>query len=430
MEPSEHSDECGLFERIQMPSTSTMIRKLSWIPRVPRAETELSDLNEELSGFLMVLGNDHRVRCLTRNRKQRPTQKKTSTDQSVDDSCTGVCWKCLFTLGMGTCTDPFVSNFESHRSSMTVTDGIPHHAFPADSLKCSSSVALIDVHGNVHVISLIAAIEHFNKSGGLLERRRLRLLLREFGHFPEKYRVTSCLAFWSPLFGETDWLPLFVFPFVKLFQSNVMHAFEVVATVLMNWCATWFEYFPNPPINILCMIENLLAHADPELYNHFVRNEITTEIYAWPLLQSAFSEIFTENEWLILWDTILCHPPGLFLALVVAYAVCARSPLLLVRDTDAFEILYSAPPDLQPDRLLASLIRMDGTRERSCQGSETKTIQFCPLTTPQYPIVTRYPKFIVDFHIRERERIREEEKEATVEDMRRRTQLLSNEEEN
>lgn len=49
------------------------------------------------------------------------------------------------------------------------------------------------------------------------------------GHF---FRVCSCLAFWSPLFGETDWLPLFIFPFVKLFQSNMMHAFEVVATVL------------------------------------------------------------------------------------------------------------------------------------------------------------------------------------------------------
>ncbi|KAF7253111.1 hypothetical protein EG68_08559, partial [Paragonimus skrjabini miyazakii] len=118
-------------------------------------------------------------------------------------------------------------------------------------------------------------------TGGLLDRRRLRLLLKEFGHFPEKYRlfiwrsvlqlpyntqafavliqkgnhpayenlparypirgrklmrvlqrVCSALAFWSPLFGELDWLPLFVFPFVKLFQNNLLYAFEVVATVL------------------------------------------------------------------------------------------------------------------------------------------------------------------------------------------------------
>ncbi|KAA0185733.1 TBC1 domain family member 31, partial [Fasciolopsis buskii] len=45
----------------------------------------------------------------------------------------------------------------------------------------------------------------------------------------------------------------------------------------VNWCFTWFEYFPNPPINVLCMVENLLAYTDPDLYNHFVRYDVTTE---------------------------------------------------------------------------------------------------------------------------------------------------------
>ncbi|THD23585.1 TBC1 domain family member 31 [Fasciola hepatica] len=581
----EHSDlsRCcsapHVFERIQLPNSSTMIRKLAWIPGVFQSENNKSPKSDdsdeaeekmELSGYLIVLGNDHRLRCLVRARKQSSLSKNSTSGKAGGDGPQfNMTWKCLFTLGMGTCEDPLISSFELPDSIQSGSHDL-HRGRTVDFQNGDYPMALISVNGHVLVISLTAAMENFKKSvppvvkvednaqqktentgytrnrdssksesktprrhrfvpsptmrltgdkgtangantdqcfkdptGGLLERRRLRLLLKEFGHFPEKYRlfiwravlqlpnntqafsvllgkgvhpayellpmqypirdqklmrvfqkVCSCLAFWSPLFGETDWLPQFIFPFVKLFLNNVMHAFEAVATVLMNWCFTWFEYFPNPPINVLCMVENLLAHNDPDLYHHFVRYQITTEIYAWPLLQTAFSEVFTQNEWLVLWDTILCHPPGVLLAMVVAYAVCARGPLLLVRDVEKFEmyfhgqsstsvsavirrahqIIASTPPELQPDQLLATLIHADCNTSK-IERTPPKSAYFCPLTAPQYPIVTRYPKFIVDFHIRERERIREEEKEylrqrATVEDMRRRTEIMANEEEN
>ncbi|KAG9328169.1 hypothetical protein JZ751_016159 [Albula glossodonta] len=58
-------------------------------------------------------------------------------------------------------------------------------------------------------------------------------------------RVLSAMAYWSAIFGETDYLPLVAFPFVKLFQNNPLICFEVVATVTVNWCQHWFEYFPN-----------------------------------------------------------------------------------------------------------------------------------------------------------------------------------------
>ncbi|KAA0185731.1 TBC1 domain family member 31 [Fasciolopsis buskii] len=101
----------------------------------------------------------------------------------------------------------------------------------------------------------------------------------------------------------------------------------------------------------------------------------------------------------------------------------------------AHQIIASTPPELQPDRLLATLTHVDGNVEKIDAYPVRSSACFYPLTTPHYPIVTRYPKFIVDFHIRERERIREEEKEylrqrATLEDMRRRTEILANEEEN
>lgn len=92
---------------------------------------------------------------------------------------------------------------------------------------------------------------------------------------------------------------MLAFPFVKLFQNNQLLAFEMVATLLSecsfspsptppsvmndallpaNWCCHWFEYFPNPPINQLGMVENLLAHHDKALLAHFVRHNVTSQV--------------------------------------------------------------------------------------------------------------------------------------------------------
>lgn len=46
------------------------------------------------------------------------------------------------------------------------------------------------------------------------------------------HRVLSALAHWSAIFGETEYLPLLAFPFVKLFQNNPLVCFEVTATVI------------------------------------------------------------------------------------------------------------------------------------------------------------------------------------------------------
>lgn len=46
------------------------------------------------------------------------------------------------------------------------------------------------------------------------------------------YRTLSALAHWSAIFGETPYIPLLAFPFVKLFQNNQLICFEVVATVV------------------------------------------------------------------------------------------------------------------------------------------------------------------------------------------------------
>ena len=54
-----------------------------------------------------------------------------------------------------------------------------------------------------------------------------------------------------------------------------------------NWCQHWFEFFPNPPVNILGMVENLLVHHDKRIMQHFVSCNVTSQVS--PLLKGVLN---------------------------------------------------------------------------------------------------------------------------------------------
>ncbi|XP_026310378.1 TBC1 domain family member 31 isoform X11 [Piliocolobus tephrosceles] len=164
-------------------------------------------------------------------------------------------------------------------------------------------------------------------------------------------RTLSALAHWSVIFSDTPYLPLLAFPFVKLFQNNQLICFEVIATLIINWCQHWFEYFPNPPINILSMIENVLAFHDKELLQHFIDHDITSQLYAWPLLETVFSEVLTREEWLKLFDNIFSNHPSFLLMTVVAYNMCSRVPLLNCNLKDDFETVEDMQAEVDQQRV-------------------------------------------------------------------------------
>ncbi|KAL5021911.1 hypothetical protein ScPMuIL_001066 [Solemya velum] len=223
-------------------------------------------------------------------------------------------------------------------------------------------------------------------------------------------RILSVLANWSPIFGETQYLPVMSFPFVKLFQNNHLVCFEIIATILANWSQHWFEYFPNPPINILSLVENVLAYHDNRLLQHFVKYNVTSQIYAWPLLETLFSEVLTKDEWLCLWDNVFSNHPSFLLMVVVAYAVCARGPLMQCVEIDDFKYFFHHQNAVDVKQVIKEAYRIfEGTPEDIHPRKNME--YFKPLTKGQYPVFNKYPKFIVDYQIQERQRIRNEELE-------------------
>ena len=49
------------------------------------------------------------------------------------------------------------------------------------------------------------------------------------------FRCLSCLTYWAPFLKNVCFLPQFIFPFVKLFQSNFLLSFEISATIICKF---------------------------------------------------------------------------------------------------------------------------------------------------------------------------------------------------
>ncbi|XP_073233564.1 TBC1 domain family member 31-like [Porites lutea] len=223
-------------------------------------------------------------------------------------------------------------------------------------------------------------------------------------------RTLSALAHWSSIFGEVDYLALLSFPFVKLFQNNQLICFEMIATILTNWCQHWFEFFPNPPVNILGMVENLLVHHDKRIMQHFVSCNVTSQIYAWPLLQTLLSEVLTKDEWLRAWDNIFSNHPSFLLFVVVAYVIVSRKVLLQCSRGEDFEYFFHNRNAVEVGTVIREAYRLQ--ESTPAEVNPKRMLEpFTPLTKGQYPIFNKYPKFIVDYQVQERERIRQEELE-------------------
>ncbi|NXL25648.1 TBC31 protein, partial [Setophaga kirtlandii] len=296
-----------------------------------------------------------------------------------------------------------------------------------------------------------------NELPGGLNKKRLQALLKGFGEYPAKYRMfvwrsllqlpenhlafsslidrgihsafvniqkeypiksgkllrvlqrtLSALAHWSAIFAETPYMPLLAFPFVKLFQNNQLICFEVVATVVVNFCQHWFEYFPNPPINVLGMMENVLAHHDKELLQHLIKYNVTSQVYAWPLLETLLSEVLTREEWLKAFDNIFSNHPSYFLMIVIAYVICSRAPLLHCNQAADFEYFFHHRNNVDINVVIKEAYHLMETTPLDIHPQQMLD-DFTPLTKGQYPVFNKYPMFIVNYQAQKWEKIRQDE---------------------
>ncbi|KDO19862.1 hypothetical protein SPRG_14892 [Saprolegnia parasitica CBS 223.65] len=246
--------------------------------------------------------------------------------------------------------------------------------------------------------------------------------------FRRLQRVLSAVAHWCPAFGEVEYLPAFVFPFVKVCENNDVMAFEVVVSLLLFDGVDFLRRYPYPPLHLLRLVEKELERRDPQLYLHFVSHHIQADVYGWSLVNTAFSTVLQRRDWLYLWDHLLTpgfQDAGRLWAAVLAFLQLSRHVLLDCTSSTAILAYFEQQQTLDMRQFVDWMRQMSFPLPRTNEDDKA----FVPLQKGSYPRFQHYPHFVVDYQIQERNRIAREEddlaaKQALVAQLQAQTKAL------
>lgn len=223
-------------------------------------------------------------------------------------------------------------------------------------------------------------------------------------------KIISCLAHWTVVFGYVSYLPKFVFPFLKMCRGDLLLCFELVATLLSNQCQLWFEFAPsNIPYNYLCLVENVLMEGDRKLYRFYKSKNVTAKSYALPLMESAFSEVLDERQWLQLWDHVVSNEPFFMVFLIVAYNIELRATVMRYESVESIERVFVEQNYVNMKKLIA---KAHSLMDKCPVGDHPKRYMkpFVPLARGAYQKFENYPKNVSDMKVNAIDGLREEQK--------------------
>ena len=196
-------------------------------------------------------------------------------------------------------------------------------------------------------------------------------------------RLISTLAYWHPPLAECDWLPALIFPFLQAIGRDSLVVFEIMVTIINNWCQEWLHFVPNPPITALSRIERIAKRFG---------GEGPLQV-AWPALRSFFGEVATTEACLILIDNILASRIVFVEYLVASYC------LLKNKRIDILNVKH----------VIARAKRM----MKKDEDDNLNKAVFTPLSKGFYPVMPIIEK-TTNWKEKELARIREEAEAAKV----------------
>ncbi|CAM9779583.1 unnamed protein product [Chrysoparadoxa australica] len=307
--------------------------------------------------------------------------------------------------------------------------------FPKD-LRLTAWRSLLGLPRNAQAFARLVAkgthpaYRHLNKRYPLCNRKLMVKLTA----------ACSALAHWSEVMAKASHVPTVVFPFVALFGSDDLGAFEAAMTVLLHWGSHWLVTFPQPPIPTMSMVRAMVKQRNPSLVRHLDALRLGPETYAWGVLRSLFTEVLSGEDWQVLMDHTVAAADDVFFltAAAAALVLLNRRGLLAAASHDEAEAMFHSQ---QPGRVeelvaLARTIREEPSGVDGCGRASVmeeiaaieaavhsvlgsiKVGTRCALPVGEYPCFDGLPQLLENYQIRERERIAAEvEQEQLREDL-------------
>lgn len=160
---------------------------------------------------------------------------------------------------------------------------------------------------------------------------------------------------------------------------------------MLNHGQLWFEFAPLAPINYLGMMENILANFEPVLMQFYKANLVTASVYGWLLVQSAFTEVLDDLQWLQLWDNVISQPPEFLLFCVVAYNVLLKSSIMRLESNADIENFFEEQNTLNVLRIITKAEELMKLCPTALLPRNFMT-SMMPLHSTHYQKLTNYPK--------------------------------------
>lgn len=288
--------------------------------------------------------------------------------------------------------------------------------------------------------------------------------------FRRLQRVCSAIAHWSPIFGEVDYLVQLLFPFIIMFGSDELAAFETTLTILLYWGYSWQVTYPHPPLHVTDVMDQLLELHDNTLYRHLYKLEAPPGFMCWRMISTIYTEVLSRDVWCALMDFLFSNIDeySYFFLSAIAIIKILRGSILTCQHSRHVASYIRLPQTVDahvlikhikhlrkntPDHLLltqdsgqasrqlsiqemggvsnetqSKSVEMSNTRD-SISGSEGKPV--FPLPRGRYPAYDGYPPYLVDWQLKERSLAlsmqRElQSRETALEELENRMEQVSN----
>lgn len=132
------------------------------------------------------------------------------------------------------------------------------------------------------------------------------------------------------------------------------------------------------------------------------------KIYGWSLLETIFSEVFSKDEWLVLFDNLFSKHPGFLLYLAAAYSICNRTALIQIKDIEDAKFFFRHRNPVSVQHLINETIKMQNSTPSDINPCKLLK-PFEPLSKGTYPVFNKQPRFIADYQMIEKTKILKQE---------------------
>lgn len=203
----------------------------------------------------------------------------------------------------------------------------------------------------------------------------------------------SIFAWHLPMFSVINFLPMLVYPFLQVYGSDIQSTVEIMLVFLLNWGQEFFQYYPQPPVALMSLLNQLLCTEDAELHKHLELRGIVVESWGWETLRSLYTDILTPATWLQVMDHAFFNRPLWLFLFYIQWLIHIREKLLKCDEQgELMDILFSTH-SLDVNRVIADTYQL---YERCPKGELTRPYEkLHAFVDYAYPVDWKHDKDII-----------------------------------